>query len=333
MKRLLHLTMLSLTTLGLALVGTAVLADDDSDEGNQRRERRIELRRLVGKHWIGVMTMPVDAALKSHLNISDRVMVANVVPDGPAEKAGLRRFDVLLTFDDDKIETVNDLFKAVGGTEGKEAEMKLLRGGKEMTIEITPDERPEAIQFFPEAQGLLRPLDRWLRETADAPFRLRFLGPGVITAQPAELPGNLSITIKKEGDEPAKIVVKRDEETWEITDDNVDELPDELQPHVSRFLKGRAVVIQPGVRTVWNLGENGEVRVPPHNLIPHGIPPGASKQVEEALRRIEEFQRRFAEEDPLKALRKEVESLRREVEKLRDKDSGTDSEADGALEA
>jgi serine protease Do len=50
------------------------------------------------------------------------------------------------------------------------------------------------------------------------------------------LPENLSITISKKGEEPTKIVVTRDDDVWELTEQDLRELPDEVRPHVERML-------------------------------------------------------------------------------------------------
>ena len=72
------------------------------------------------------------------------------------------------------------------------------------------------------------------------PMRFRFFHPGAIVPHdvlvPVPLPANMSVTISKEGDQPAKIVVKRGDEKWELTETELDKLPADVRPHVERML-------------------------------------------------------------------------------------------------
>lgn len=57
--------------------------------------------------WVGLRVVPVPEPLVAHLRIDDEMrkhgiglMVINVVTDGPADRAGLRRYDILTNVDD-----------------------------------------------------------------------------------------------------------------------------------------------------------------------------------------------------------------------------------------
>jgi hypothetical protein len=51
-----------------------------------------------------------------------------------------------------------------------------------------------------------------------------------------ELPENMTIKIERHGKEPAKIAVNRGDEKWEITEDQLENLPADLRPLVERSL-------------------------------------------------------------------------------------------------
>jgi hypothetical protein len=53
-----------------------------------------------------------------------------------------------------------------------------------------------------------------------------------------ELPADISISIKKLGKEPAQIAVKKGEKSWEVTEDKLSDLPEEVRAVVERFLAG-----------------------------------------------------------------------------------------------
>ena len=61
----------------------------------------------------------------------------------PAERAGLRVGDLLLTLDDRPLGGVDGLVRALGeGLIGREATLALLRGGKLLRLGVRPEERP-----------------------------------------------------------------------------------------------------------------------------------------------------------------------------------------------
>ena len=67
--------------------------------------------------WLGVMLGSVPEALSRQLVdiIPNRqgVMVQSVLPDSPAQKAGIKAFDIILSYDEDKIFSIEQLNKLV----------------------------------------------------------------------------------------------------------------------------------------------------------------------------------------------------------------------------
>jgi hypothetical protein len=69
----------------------------------------------------------------------DGVDVKSVVPGSAADKAGLKRGDRLLTLDGRWTDTIADLYEAAGFVKpGSAAEVKIRRGGKEMSLKVSP---------------------------------------------------------------------------------------------------------------------------------------------------------------------------------------------------
>lgn len=94
--------------------------------------------------WLGVRMTPTPEALAAHLGRAG-LMVGNVVRDSPADRAGLQRFDVLVSFDGQAIDTMEALQAAVARVgPGRTSGLIVLRGGKEQTIQIAPAARPDA---------------------------------------------------------------------------------------------------------------------------------------------------------------------------------------------
>ncbi len=106
--------------------------------------------------WLGVRVAPVPDALEAHLGHGG-LMIGNVFKNTPADTAGLQRFDVLVSINGTDIHEMGDLVSALDANgEGKAANLVVQRGGKEVSVEITPTKRPErgSNEFkFDEPQG------------------------------------------------------------------------------------------------------------------------------------------------------------------------------------
>jgi len=95
----------------------------------------------VVRGWLGVSIQQVSEELAESFGL-DRpkgALVSEVVKDSPADKAKIRRGDIILSFDGTEIDTMNDLPRAVAATPaGTKARMTIFRDGKtlEMSVEI-----------------------------------------------------------------------------------------------------------------------------------------------------------------------------------------------------
>ncbi len=200
------------------------------DEGVKNRTLKIVRapEGLLGKKFfLGLQMGELPALLKSQLSVEHGIVVTAIIPESPAAKAGLAQHDILLQAGDKKLAQPQDLLTYVEESKGAAVELKVLRGGKEIAINITPGDRPEKFQVpLPSAD------DGEVVEHF-------FVRPGVFLKAPAviqKLPSGVQIQINKSGNEPAKIVVKDGEKTWETTADKLDVLPEKLRPHLERML-------------------------------------------------------------------------------------------------
>jgi|GEM_PF-3562709 len=200
-------------------------------------------------HWLGVTCLPASAALRSQLELpkDQGLVVIAVAPKSPAAAAGIEVNDVLLEADETVLTHVGDLVDAieVAAEEEETLAIQLMRKGKAMSLEVEPAKRPAdlAQRLSGEAEDLLSRL----QEKGEA-FRLDLPRPGAIVKdlrERIELPENVSITITRKGKQPAKIVVTRDDETWELTEDNLDQLPKEIRGFVDRSLGRLRVSLSP----------------------------------------------------------------------------------------
>lgn len=93
--------------------------------------------------WIGVRLSPVPDALAAHLNQTG-LMVANVAKGSPADRAGLERYDVFVSFNGKPVAQMEDLTGAIAELgPGNAAPVSIVRGGKTLTLSVAPEPRPE----------------------------------------------------------------------------------------------------------------------------------------------------------------------------------------------
>ncbi|MBI3860623.1 MAG: PDZ domain-containing protein [Planctomycetia bacterium] len=98
----------------------------------------------MSEYWIGVDGTPPDDALRVQLELpaGQGLLVNQVVDGGPAAKAGLKQFDVLLTASESPLAQIADLAKIIEEKKGATLALRLVRGGKRIIIEVAPERRP-----------------------------------------------------------------------------------------------------------------------------------------------------------------------------------------------
>jgi serine protease Do len=75
------------------------------------------------------------------LSSTNGVVIADVLPDGPAAKSGLKSGDVITQFDGHPVKSTHDLALDVANTPpGHSAPVKILRDSHEQTISVTVDQ-------------------------------------------------------------------------------------------------------------------------------------------------------------------------------------------------
>ncbi len=118
------------------------------------------------KYWIGVQLRELDGALRSHLKLGEGegLLVAEVFPDSPGEKSGLKSHDIVVAAGEKRITEAANLLTAVEESGGKVLNLRVIRAGKEEQVKVTPAERPK-----PEAtrtrQVENEEVTRWLGRT------------------------------------------------------------------------------------------------------------------------------------------------------------------------
>ncbi len=109
----------------------------------------VEQLRTQGKvvrGWLGVMIQDVTEDLASSFKLSEPhgALVASVKEDGPAAKAGLERGDIIVEFDGKPVKSSHELPSMVAASPiGKDVDVKVLREGKEKTLQMKIAEMPK----------------------------------------------------------------------------------------------------------------------------------------------------------------------------------------------
>ena len=100
----------------------------------------------ITRGWLGVSIQPLTPELAKSFGLKEPkgVLVADVVKDSPADKAGLTSGDILTEFDGKKVDAPQDLQKIVAvTTPGKGVPVKVWRDKGEKSLEIKIGETPE----------------------------------------------------------------------------------------------------------------------------------------------------------------------------------------------
>lgn len=154
--------------MGLSFAIPIDVAEDVADQ--------LQETGTVARGWLGVVIqeMTRDLAESFDMERARGALVARVLPDSPAAKAGLRVGDVIVGFNGDDVPRSSALPPIVGRAAiGSKAEVEIVRDGERMTLRVTigrlPGESELAGYGAPDDDGAD---ERRTEEPADAGARL-----------------------------------------------------------------------------------------------------------------------------------------------------------------
>ncbi|MGB9863433.1 MAG: DegQ family serine endoprotease [Candidatus Saccharicenans sp.] len=126
-------------------IGFAIPSDLAKKVVAQLKEKGRVVRGRLGIRGRDV-TEPIKKQFK--LSVERGVIISQVEPDSPAEKAGLKKYDVIVEINGQPVENWKDLrFKVADIQPGQTVTLKIIREGKEMTVKAKVDElEPESSQ-------------------------------------------------------------------------------------------------------------------------------------------------------------------------------------------
>ncbi|MES0873595.1 Do family serine endopeptidase [Sinimarinibacterium thermocellulolyticum] len=101
--------------------------------------RQLRETGTVTRGWLGVVVQEVDRNLAQQFGIDkpEGALIARVLPESPAARAGLREGDVILRYNGEPLPSSSSLPHLVGVTDpGEIATLEVIRGGRRLRVDV-----------------------------------------------------------------------------------------------------------------------------------------------------------------------------------------------------
>ena len=100
----------------------------------------------VVRGWLGVVIQEITPDIAEAIGVREGILVAQVVKDSPADKAGLRVGDIIVALNGKKLDSVRDLqFSVMKTKPGTEVTLTVIREGRKMKLKVKIGELPEKV--------------------------------------------------------------------------------------------------------------------------------------------------------------------------------------------
>ncbi|GBD99873.1 putative periplasmic serine endoprotease DegP-like precursor [bacterium BMS3Abin07] len=110
----------------------------------------------VVRGWLGVTIQDLTPELAKHFDIKAKkgVLVSDVVEKSPAEKAGMKRGDLIVAYDGKKVKNTFGFRNMVAETPpGNSVDISVMRDGKETVLNVKIGELPEKLMSSASGEG------------------------------------------------------------------------------------------------------------------------------------------------------------------------------------
>ena len=113
----------------------------------------------IQRGWIGIKTNVIKHQLANTISNKvkgDSLIITDIVKDSPADKAGLKIADIILSYNGKKITSNKELYSLISSTSiGSNASVVILRDNKELTIKVKVNESNEYNKYDPEHENMI----------------------------------------------------------------------------------------------------------------------------------------------------------------------------------
>ena len=199
----------------------------------------------VNRGWLGVMIQPVSRDLAESFGMDEAIgaLIADLDPEGPAARGGLKAGDVILKVNGEEVERSSTLPRLIGrGAPGTEVELTLMRDGEEMTESVELGSWPNAEGQPEQASSnnqvrlgvMVAEIDEAMREQLNISggVDVRQVEPGSVAAEAGIRPGDVLVSIDHRS-------VSSSDELVEI----VEGLPTDRAIPIRLFRDGRSLFV------------------------------------------------------------------------------------------
>jgi serine protease Do len=149
----------------------------------------------VGGSYVGVMVQEVDSERAKAMKLHDEwgVEITVVEQDGPAEKAGLKVADVVLKYNGQRVEGMQQFARMVRETPaGREVKIDIIRGGAAQTVMVRVAQRKMPRMEMGEGTPPPMPTERWEIHMPDLPRPFMALRSSVLGVEAESIDGQLA---------------------------------------------------------------------------------------------------------------------------------------------
>jgi len=106
----------------------------------------------VTRSYLGAWIQDLTPELSQHFGEPDGVLIGDIIPDSPAERAGLQSGDLVIEFEGRPVRDAGSFRSRIASTGvGEEVDLTVVRDGKRMEKTLTLAERPTELASAPEA--------------------------------------------------------------------------------------------------------------------------------------------------------------------------------------
>ena len=204
---------------------------------------------LVSNFWIGVQCEKAQSTSfapkvspETELTIKGGMKVLAVSEGGAANEAGLEEDDVLLKFAGKELNSINDLYAAIGETEDNETEIVLIRDSELVSLQITPKKRPEES----DEEDSAHEIKMWT--TIEEAYNNELDG--------KQIPKGYRVEMEMVRGKEILFQVTQDDNTWQATEETIDELPESIQPIAEELFQRCKPLVGANPTPVWKILHN-----------------------------------------------------------------------------